>query len=160
MVRNGICTRAPSRRMRPIDVAAKSMGGSAWFLREAAAWPGIRAVQVNGGSEFMAECRALGLARRVLEPAPGRTHLRRHERDVATLPRLLQPPRSDCRKPLITLNIHKGKIASTMRFHIVRTATSRKISAFREARRRLHWQEKLASSGRAGEPDNAAILKL
>ena len=35
------------------------------FPREAAAWLGIRAVQVDGGSEFMAEfeagCRALGL---------------------------------------------------------------------------------------------------
>ena len=42
------------------------------FLREAAAWLGIRAVQVDGGSEFMAEfeteCKALGLPLLVLPP--------------------------------------------------------------------------------------------
>ena len=61
-----------TRRQRTKVCSGTTAHAARAFPREAAAWLGIRAVQVDGGSEFMAEfeagCRALGLPPLVLPP--------------------------------------------------------------------------------------------
>ena len=59
----------PLTRRQHARVFSNATAHIAWvFLREAVERLGIRAVQVDGGSEFMAECKALGLPLLVLPP--------------------------------------------------------------------------------------------